>query len=70
MDRYTFMRSSICVETFVVNAESEKAALKLIREGAAEVCRTNATHNWFDDEYTLLSVEDELVTFINSKDTV
>ena len=71
MPTYTYTRSSIFEEAFTVTAESEEAALALVSDGApgVEIHRKDWV-DWYDDEYTLEDVEDEVVTFLRSKDMV
>lgn len=67
MPKYTFERNSIVSEAFMVEAASEQEALELVQDGQ---CETQIVEfiDWASDEYELMSVEDELVTFLNSKE--
>ena len=69
MPKYTYSRNSIYAEEWVVEAESEEAAMDKIQNGEID----SKIVEWIDyasDEYYLDYVEDELVTFLNSKETV
>ena len=71
MPRYTFERSSIFVEQFTVDAATEAEALELVRDGGPQVQISDAAwSDWYDEEYSLEDIEDEVVTFLKSKDTV
>lgn len=69
MPKYTFSRRSIVDETFIVEAGSEDEALELVQD---EQCDLGPTEwvDWYDDSYELMDVEDELMTFLNSKEQV
>jgi hypothetical protein len=69
MPKYYFSRSIIAVEQYCVEAESEAAALTQLQDGYVEPIQTEFT-DWYDDEFSLDHVEDELVTFLQSKETV
>jgi hypothetical protein len=70
MNRYTFVRSSVFEETFTVEAESEAEALDLVQDGApsVEIKDHKEWVDWYDDEYSLETVEDDVVRFLNSKE--
>jgi hypothetical protein len=69
MNRYTFTRTSLFEETFVVEANSEEEARELVQDGGPEVsCTFQEWIDWYDDEYSLERVDDELVEFVNSKE--
>jgi hypothetical protein len=70
MPKYTFTRSSVFEEAFTVTAESQAEALALVTDGApgVEIIRKDWI-DWYDDEYSLEQVEEELVTFLRSKET-
>jgi hypothetical protein len=70
MTRYTFTRSSIFEEYFTVEAATEAEALELVQDGApsVEINSNNYWRDWYDEEYTLNSIEDEVVRFLNSKE--
>lgn len=68
MNKYTFSRVSLVEEFFKVEADSEAEALELVSDGApgVEITRTEWI-DWYDDEYTLFEVEDDVVQFMKSK---
>lgn len=70
MPKYTFTRSSVFEEYFTVEAASEAEALELVQDGApsVEINSNNYWRDWYDEEYTLNSIEDEVVRFLNSKE--
>lgn len=70
MNKYTFVRSSIVSETFVVHAASEDEALDMVQDGhpSVEILDFKEWVDWYDEEYTLTSVQDEVVQFIKSKE--
>lgn len=70
MPKYTYTRSSIVEESFTVEAESEAEALELISDGApgVEIIGTEWI-DWYDEEYTLEEVEDDVVSFLHSKES-
>ena len=69
MPKYIFTRSSIVEEEFTVEAESQEEALELIMdEGKGVTISQRGWIDWADDEYTLEDVEDEVVTFLRSKE--
>jgi tagatose-1,6-bisphosphate aldolase non-catalytic subunit AgaZ/GatZ len=68
MPKYIFERTSLVTETFTVIADSEDEALDLVRDGGPTVkVGPMVWSDWYDEEYSLDSVEDELVTFLQSK---
>ena len=69
MPKYTFWRNSIVAEEWTVEAASEEAALEKVQNGEVEGQIVEFI-DWASDEYVLDRVEDELVTFLNSKETV
>lgn len=66
MPKYTFTRLSIVEEEFVVTADTEVAALRMVRDGAAGVEIIQGQWlDWADgSDYELRDVEDELATWI------
>lgn len=69
MPKYTFSRSSIVEELFTVEADTEEEALDLVWDGDPCVSIEQGEWiDWYHEEYHLESVEDELVTFLNSKE--
>ena len=69
MPKYTFWRNAIIAETYEVVAESEEAAREMLFNGEVDPFTTEWV-DWHDDNFELEHVEDELVTFLNSKETV
>lgn len=69
MPRYTFTRLSLVEEIFTVQARNETAALDMVRDGHPSVEMSQGGWvDWGSDDYSLADVEDELVTFIRSKE--
>jgi len=68
MPKYTFSRLAIVCEKFEVQAESEEAALEMIQNGEIEPEPNPEWIDYHSDEFELDYVEDELVTFLHSKD--
>lgn len=68
MPKYTFWRNSIVAEEWTVEAATEEEALEKVQNGevTSEIVEFI---DWASDEYVLDRVEDELVTFLNSKET-
>jgi hypothetical protein len=66
MPKYTFWRNAIVCEVYEVEAESEAEAVNQLMDGCHEPIHTE----WVDwsGGYEFESVEDELVTFIQSKE--
>lgn len=65
MPKYTFERTSLFVEQFTVDADTEEQALELVRDGGPTVKISEAAwQDWYDEEYSFVEVEDELVTFL------
>lgn len=69
MPKFTFSRRCIYDETYVVTAKSEEAALEQLENGDHEPERVSF-EDWYDESYSLEDVEDELVTFLQSKEPV
>ena len=69
MPKFTFSRTSVYDEHFYVEAATEEEARELVSDGFCD-SQVMCWIDWQEDEYTLEHVEDELVTFINSKETV
>jgi hypothetical protein len=65
---YVFTRRSIVEEIFTVKATSEDQALEQIQDGNCEV-EQGEWVDWYDKSYEYESVSDELVDFLNSKET-
>ena len=68
MRTFVFTRRSIVEEIFTVKANSEDAALEMVQEGNCEV-EQGEWVDWHDRGYEFYSVSDELVDFLNSKET-
>lgn len=66
MPKYTFERNSIVAEAWTVEAPDEDTARDLVSDGHVE-SKVVEFIDWASDEYELVNVEDELVTFLNSK---
>ena len=67
MAKYTFWRNAIVSEVYIVEAASEEAARQKLWDGECEPF-TEEWIDWASDDFELEDVEDELVTFLNSKD--
>lgn len=68
MRTFVFTRRSIVEEIFTVKANSEDEALEMVQEGNCEV-EQGEWVDWHDRNYEFSSVSDELVDFLNSKET-
>ena len=69
MPKYTFWRNAIVAETYIVEAKDEEAARQQLWDGEVEVF-TEDWVDWASDDFHLEDVEDELVTFLQSKEIV
>jgi len=69
MPRYTFWRNAIIAETYEVKAASEEEAREKLMNGECDPVDTEWI-DWDTRDFQLDLVEDELVTFINSKEVV
>ena len=69
MPKYTFWRNAIVAETYIVEAKSEEAARQQLWDGEVEVFSEEFV-DWATSDFQLEDVEDELVTFIKSKEIV
>lgn len=67
MPKYTFWRNSIVAEEWTVEAASEDQAREMVANGEVDGQIVEFI-DWASDDYELDRVEDELVTFINSKE--
>jgi hypothetical protein len=67
--RYTFSRTSIYDEHFIVEAASEEEARQMVEDGDIIDSQVVEWIDWAESDFKLEDVEDELVTFINSKET-
>jgi hypothetical protein len=68
MPKYTFWRNAIIAETYEVEAASEEAAREKLFNGECDPVNTEWI-DWHDRDFELEYVEDELVTFLQSKET-
>ena len=69
MPRYTFWRNAIIAETYEVKAATEEEAREKLMNGECDPVDTEWI-DWDTRDFQLDLVEDELVTFINSKEVV
>ena len=69
MPKYTFWRNAIIAETYEVEAASEEAAREKLSNGECDPVNTERM-DWATRDFELDYVEDELVTFLQSKETV
>ena len=69
MPRFVFSRASVVDELFTVEAEDLETAQQLVYDGDPSVkIQQGEWIDWYHDEYTLESEEDDLVSFIRSKE--
>jgi hypothetical protein len=69
MPKYTFWRNAIVAETYIVEAKDEEAARQKLWDGEVEVFSEEFI-DWATSDFQLEDVEDELVTFLQSKEIV
>jgi hypothetical protein len=69
MPKYTFWRNAIIAETYEVTAASEEEAREKLFNGECDPVDTEWI-DWATGGFELEFVEDELVTFIQSKEIV
>ena len=69
MPKYTFWRNAIVAETYIVEAKNEEAARQQLWDGEVEVFSEEFI-DWATSDFQLEDVEDELVTFLQSKETI
>ena len=69
MPKYTFWRNAIVAETYIVEAKDENAARQQLWDGEVEVFSEEFV-DWATSDFQLEDVEDELITFIKSKEIV
>ena len=69
MPKYTFWRNAIIAETYIVEAKDEEAARQQLWDGEVEVFSEEFI-DWATSDFQLEDVEDELVTFLQSKETI
>jgi len=58
MKKYTFTRSAIVEETYVIEAESEDEAYDIIRESPDQPVVDSEFLDWYTDDFVLEDVED------------
>jgi hypothetical protein len=69
MRTFVYTRRSIIEEIYTVKAEDEDQALEMIQDGQVDP-EQGEWVDFYDESYELESVSDELVDFLNSKETV
>ena len=69
MPKYTFWRNAIIAETYEVTAATEEEARQKLFNGECDPVDTEWI-DWATGGFELEFVEDELVTFIQSKEVV
>jgi hypothetical protein len=69
MPKYTMWRNAIIAEIYEVTAASEEEARQKLYDGECDPVNTEWI-DWATDNFELEFVEDELVTFIQSKEVV
>ena len=69
MPKYTFWRNAIICEVYEVTAASEEEAREKLYNGECDPIHTEWV-DWATGDYELEEVEDELVTFLQSKEIV
>jgi hypothetical protein len=67
MPKYTFWRNAIVAETYIFEAASEEEAREMLNDGLVEV-HSEEWVDWATGSYELEHIEDELVTFLQSKE--
>jgi hypothetical protein len=67
MPKYTFWRNAIVAETYIVEAKTEEDARQKLWDGEVEVFSEEFI-DWATSDFQLEDVEDELVTFLQSKE--
>jgi hypothetical protein len=67
MPKYTFWRNAIVAETYIIEAKDEEAARQQLWDGEVEVFSEEFI-DWATSDFQLEDVEDELVTFLQSKE--
>lgn len=64
MKKYTFTRSAIIEETYVIEAETEDEAFDIIRESPDQPVVESEFLDWYTDDFVLENVEDTPLTSI------
>jgi hypothetical protein len=67
MPKYTFWRNAIVAETYIVEAKTEEDARQKLWDSEVEVFSEEFI-DWATSDFQLEDVEDELVTFLQSKE--
>ena len=67
MPKYTFWRNAIVAETYIVEAKTEEDARQKLWDGEVEVFSEEFI-DWATSDFQLEDVQDELVTFLQSKE--
>ena len=67
MPKYTMWRNAIICEVYEVTAASEHEAREKLHNGECDPIHTEWV-DWSTDGFELENVEDELVTFLQSKE--
>ena len=68
MPKYTMWRNAIICEVYEVTAATEEEAREKLFNGECDPIHTEWV-DWATDDFELEEVEDELVTFLQSKET-
>lgn len=69
MPKYTMWRNAIISEIYEVTAASEEEARQKLYDGECDPVTTEWV-DWATDNFEVDFVEDDLVTFLNSKEPV
>ncbi len=69
MPKYTMWRNAIICEVYEVTAASEEEARTKLFNGECDPVNTEWV-DWHGDNFEVEDVEDDLVTFLNSKEPV
>ena len=69
MPKYTMWRNAIICEVYEVTAASEEEAREKLYNGECDPIHTEWV-DWATDNFELENIEDELVTFLQSKEIV
>ncbi len=69
MPKYTMWRNAIVCEVYEVTAASEEEARQKLFNGECDPVHEEWM-DWATDNFEVEDVEDDLVTFLNSKETV
>ena len=59
METYTFKRSAIYEETYIVQAESEEQAHELVYDSDHALHKGLNFASWYDDEFVLIDNEEQ-----------